>query len=119
MWQNDQQRAAVCDRLCTEAGIRERLWYVTSAEPTDAAVAVRDGRTLLSHGERLMALAAWDLWNGTGNVRIVDLVDTLDPRNLKTLAGALRAIANGPEAIDHWLLYSGRPLRLVRDAPDQ
>ena len=108
MFKNEQQRAAVCDCLCAEARLRERMWTTQGPDgypgPTKAAVQVRSGKFPLSPGERKVVLAAWDIWNGSGKVKVGDLMYGLDRHNLETLGSCLTAMANGPHAIDLWLL---------------
>ncbi len=119
MFQNTRQQAAVCHQLCVEARIPMRMWTIEPPEPTEDAVKVCKGITRLSRHESLMVRAAWDIWNGYGKVEIVELVEVLNSHNLKTVADCLKAIANGPEAIDRWLRgESARILRVVRDDDD-
>lgn len=123
---SDEQRAAVCNRLCEAAQIRTRMWRIIPPGPTDAAKHVKTARPLLhpsrfglSRSSNLIVLAAWDIWDGSGDVRIGALLEGLDPPVLRILAAALKAIAAGPEAIDDWLLYgTGRMLRAVRADDD-
>lgn len=103
MFQSEMQRAAVCEHLCQTARLRDRMWTLDPPGPTQAAIQVVRGKAPLSHGEKLMVLAAWDIWNGTGKCRVGELVDVLDGTNLATLGDCLKAIANGPRAVTRWL----------------
>jgi hypothetical protein len=52
-----------------------------------------------------MILAAWDVWDGTGQCTLGACMDVLDRRGLHMVATLLRAISKGrPEAIDGWLV---------------
>jgi hypothetical protein len=58
----------------------------------------------VSPGERLMVLAAWDVWNGRGKLRWMEAIDRLDRENLSLLQSLTAAYATGtPAAFDRWL----------------
>lgn len=61
--------------------------FWTSEGPTPNAFAVLEGRMSLSDGERTLVLAAFDLWNGHGDLRFqkLMLLDTLNTKRLCTL----------------------------------
>lgn len=93
--------ARVCRALCADVGLGG-LW--TDDGPTDRAMELRDaGGGPLSTGERIMVLAAWDVWNSDGNVRLSDVVHRLDDHRLATIASLLLAVMGGSNAIDAWL----------------
>lgn len=88
----------------------DRLW--TDSGPTTEAVDLCTARGgyragALSHRERTMLLAAFDLWNGQGLVPLAAILD-LPPDSLEMVGALLRAIARGHGAIDDWLMAAER-----------
>lgn len=54
-------------------------------------------RNSFSHGEKLLIKIALDLWNESGQAKLVELMDTLDPSNFQALIQAFEFIRNpGP-----------------------
>ncbi len=105
MFKNDQQRAAVCQVVCTLGKVPGTYW--TDDGPTEAAKAVLDDRDALSSGERLMVLVAWDVWNGHGKVHIERLLRTLDGDNLRHVGWLLYALSFGQVGVE--ALFAGAP----------
>ena len=93
LFQNDQQRAAVCSALCAKAGFAS-FW--TEQGPSERAKELlkEDGGPM-SAGERIMFLVAWAVWNGHGKVLLADVVERLDDSNLEAIGSLLVAFAQG------------------------
>jgi hypothetical protein len=107
-FRNEAERAAVCAALCSHVNKAGVTWW-TEDGPTDAAVAVVEGRSGLSHGERLMVLVAWAVWNGRGSVNLSELMDTLDGRNIRAVGLLLVALAgDAPGSVARWLEQYGK-----------
>jgi hypothetical protein len=101
VFRSDAQLARVCRALCADVGLAH-LW--TDDGPSDEAIGLRDaGGGPLSSGERIMVLAAWDVWNSHGSTNLGDVVHRLDGRRLATIGTLLVAVAGGMHAIDAWL----------------
>lgn len=101
MFRSDEQLARTCRALCSLAGLGS-LWTLEGPSPRAMALLEADGGPL-SSGERVVVLAAWNIWNGSGNVSLSDVVHRLDDRCLAALGSLLVAIAGGGSAIDRWL----------------
>ena len=103
MWQTEEQRGRACRALLATLGLAH---YWGDGRPSDDAVAVLEKRGPgLSHGERLLVLVAWDLWNSGGNTPLGELLDVLDPERTRALLGLISAANSenyGP-AIDAWI----------------
>lgn len=103
MFTSDTQKCAVIRALLKQV----RLDYLWTLEgPTDAAIKLLEARGgPLSHGEQLMLLAAFDVWNGDGRATLGELLSVLDNQNLANLGTLLVALAspNAGRAVDAWL----------------
>ena len=109
MFRSEAQLARVCQALCADVGLA-RLW--TEDGPSDEAVELRDaGGGPLSSGERIMVLAAWDVWNSHGATNLGDVMHRLDGHRLATLGSLLLAVAGGMYAVDEWLRKRERERR--------
>ena len=87
MWDSDKQQCVVIRRLLTATHL-ERLW--TNEGPTDEACQLLESKGgPMSHGEIVMLKVAFDLWNGTGNATVDDLVVVLDDDNLRAVMAAI------------------------------
>src|SRR5947209_16879723 len=101
MFRNDRQ---ACEALQMFLGtVRlEHLW--TPDGPTTAALRYRDANGgPLSSGERIILLAAFDLWNQSGGLKLVEALESLDTKRTHKLLSLLSAITNGSDAVDQWL----------------
>jgi hypothetical protein len=101
MFRNDHQLALACRALLAQARL-ERFW--TSAGPTREALELleADGGAL-SSGERVMLLGAFAIWNGSGDVRLAEIIDTLDVRWARPLCSLVISAKHGPDHVDSWL----------------
>lgn len=82
------------DQLCTEHGPTDRMIDLVGA-----------GGGPLSSGERLMLLAAWDVWRGGGHdsPSLGAAIGRLDDRCLRRLGEVLVALSRGDAAARKWL----------------
>jgi hypothetical protein len=101
-----KQQSQACYLLLDSAGLR-RFWG-NKGGPTEEAVEllgeIKDGDPcLLSSGEVVVLRTAFDLWNGTGGVRLSDIFDILDEKTRLMVVELLYAAGNKPEAVDTWL----------------
>lgn len=89
MWKSEKARCAAIRKMLSGSSV-QRLW--TDSGPTGEAIDLlaADGGPL-SSGERVLLLAAFDLWNGMGKCRLSELLSTLDEDNLRLVAEALLA----------------------------
>ena len=105
LFRDDHQASHAIRVLLAVAPGMDRLW--TEHGPTTEAIdlcTTRGGYRAgaLSHPRRTMLLAAFDLWNGQGQVPLAAVLD-LPADSLEMLSALLRAIARGHGAIDDWL----------------
>jgi len=106
-FRDDVQLARACDALCRRVRT-PACWVVTidgkGASATTYAVDVRDGKVGLSHGERLIVLAAWAFWNGGDNkLPFAELIETLSNDQLEAIFSLALARSEGAAAVDRWL----------------
>lgn len=64
---------------------------------------------VLSSGEGLILRVALDIWNGTGNANVSDLVHILDKERLDLVLSLLAAVNAGSDAVDEWIAKRGEP----------
>ena len=101
MFRNERQRSAVAYVLLDSLQLG-KLWTVEG--PTEAACTLLKKRGgSLSSGERLILLAAFDLWNGDGHADFSELLYRLDDTRLHLLGSFLVAFASGSSGVDRWL----------------
>ena len=101
MFRNSRQKSEVLQTLLESVSL-DHLW--TPNGPTDAALRYRDANGgPLSSGERIMLLATFDLWNGTGGLKFAEMPGPLDPRRAQKLLSLLSAMTYGSDAVDRWL----------------
>lgn len=76
-WRNEGERARAC-RTLLETVRKGDLW--TSRGPTDEAERLRDavGGSYLTRYERVVLLAAFALWDGSGGLTLAEILDELD-----------------------------------------
>lgn len=90
MWRSEKARNSAIRSMLASTPAVSRLWSETG--PTDAAVELLErGGGYLSSGERVVLRAAFDLWNGQGNCKVGELLDTLDAVRLRAVANAILA----------------------------
>jgi hypothetical protein len=101
MFSSHRQKCEAIKILLTTVRL-ERLW--TLGGPKREAFKYRDcdGRPL-SSGERVMVLAAFDLWNGSGGLKFHEVPLTLDAAKAHKLLTLLLAISTGGDAVDQWI----------------
>ncbi len=94
MWASEDARTQTILRLLEtahlyspDARIDRGLW--TEEGPTQVALGYLKNGAPLSHGESLVLLVAFDLWNGGGGAEVGDLLYTLDARNLRAVCLAM------------------------------
>jgi hypothetical protein len=106
MFASERQRARVCQALCRSVRLKG-MW--TDQGPSALAVNLlnRDGGPL-STGERIMFLAAWNVWSGEGSVNLGDVIHRLDNKNLRALGSLMIAVVRQPNGVDQWLLQMER-----------
>jgi hypothetical protein len=97
MFRTEQQRARACRTLMDQLFVKD-LW--TNDGPTEKAIDLlqKNGEGL-SSGERVLFLAAWELWNSTGQLRFADLL-RLDDAKLHAVGSLLVALAKGGGNVD-------------------
>lgn len=112
MFRDDQQLARACRALLARVGLAE-LW--TSSGPTPRALDLleHDGGPL-SSGERIVLLAAFAFWNGSGGLRLAELIESLDASHCDALCALVVAAKYGADAIDEWLAEHERRVRPVQ-----
>lgn len=105
MWRNDAQACRAIRVLLGTLFDQKRvnLWWRDDG-PTKTAVKLyeRKGGSL-SHGESILFMAAFDLWNGEGGVRLSDVLHVLDTRRTEALCSLIVAHHRGSLAIEGWL----------------
>jgi hypothetical protein len=97
---DDRQLAACCRALCGRARL---AYYWTLEGPTDAAIAIRDGRDPLSHGESILVRAAWAFWNGEGGLKFAEIIEALDADHAEAVCLLVVAMKRGGRAVDAWI----------------
>jgi hypothetical protein len=106
MFRDDRQLAIACRTLLAKARLG-RLW--TADGPTDEALRLLDADGgPLSSGERIMLLAAFAFWNGSGGLRVAEIVETLDLELAQGVCSLVIAVKHGSKHVDSWLsVYGG------------
>jgi hypothetical protein len=106
MFRDDRQLALACRTLLATARL-ERLW--TDKGPTaEAAELLETDGGPLSSGERVMLLAAWAFWNGSGGVTLADVLERLDADPAEALCFLVLASKYDADAVDDWLVEHAR-----------
>jgi len=104
LWLDDMTRARAIKALLASAG----LGYLWSAEgPTNLARQPGTSEKLTLE-ERIMLSAAWALWDGSGTLRITDLV-CVDERWLDATVSLVMAFGTGQGAIEAWIAEHETP----------
>jgi hypothetical protein len=99
VFRDDRQLARACRALLASVRLA-RLWTTDGPTPEALALLEANGGPL-SSGERIMVLAAFALWNGSGELRLAEVVATLDRERMAALCSLL--IASREDAVDAWL----------------
>jgi hypothetical protein len=106
MFRDDLQLACACRALLATVRL-ERLWGECGPTPEASRLLGADGGPL-SCGERVMLLAAWAFWNGSGGVTLAELVERLDAEPAEALCFLVLASKYGGDAVDDWIAEHGR-----------
>jgi hypothetical protein len=111
MFRDDAQLARCCRALMAQARM-EKLWTV--AGPTPHALELLDANGgPLSSGERIMLLVTFAFWNGRGELRFAEIVETLDVEPTGAVCLLLTAVKRGADQVDAWLDTYGVPPELT------
>ncbi len=111
MFRDDLQLARACRALLATVRL-ERLW-ADGGPTSEATRLLRENGGPLSSGERVMLLAAWAFWNGSGGVTLAELLERLDAEPAEALCFLLLASKHGGDAVDDWIAEHGKT-ELVR-----
>lgn len=115
MFRNDRQASRVIQMLLRTLDL-EHLW--TDQGPTRTALQYKNSNGgPLSSGERLMLLAVFDLWDGSGRLPFNELVAGMDAERTAKLLSVVAALGCGSSAVDQWLLHETSQLESPRPAP--
>jgi hypothetical protein len=101
MFRDDLQLARACRTLLATVRLG-RLW--TEYGPTAEARRLLDADGgPLSSGERVMLLAAWAFWNGSGGLTLADVLERLDVEPAEALCFLVLASKYGSDSVDDWI----------------
>lgn len=100
MWASDEQACRAIKKLLDSARLGH-LW--TESGPTDGALKIIGKGSGCSHGELLMTQAAFDFWNGCGNLELGRMLAVLDNDRLEAICGLAVALGRGNAAIERWI----------------
>lgn len=93
MFRDQDQLHQACGVLC--AGVHaSNAWTPTGPS---------NSKSHLSTGQRIVVQVCLDIFNGTGNASLPDLIRWVDKTNLERIFSLLTALQRGPAAIDQWL----------------
>ncbi len=107
MFRSRRCQARVARALVARVGL-ERLW--SDEGPTPEARLLREAEHLpLAARERALCRLAWLIWDDSSEITLGDLLDLTDGEDLATVAGLLRSMSLGADAVDAWL--EGRKTR--------
>lgn len=106
MFRDDLQLARACRALLSTVRL-DRLW--SREGPTaEAAELLEANGGPLSSGERVMLLAAWAFWNGSGGLTVAEILERLDGEPAEALCFLVMASKYGADAVDDWLAENDR-----------
>ena len=109
MFRDDHQLARACRALLATVRL-ETLW--NDHGPTlDATELLESNGGPLSSGERVVLLAAWAFWNGSGGLTLAEVIERLDGEPAEVLCFLVMASKYGADAVDDWLAEHERPER--------
>jgi Ohr subfamily peroxiredoxin len=98
MLRDDQQLARACRALLATVRL-EGLWTEDGPTPEASELLEADGGPL-SSGERIVLLAAWTFWNGSGGLRLAEVLEQLDADPMEALCFLVMASKYGD---DRWV----------------
>jgi hypothetical protein len=107
MFRDDHQLARACRALLATVCL-DHLWSQDGPTSRARDLLERDGGPL-SSGERVMLLAAWAFWNGSGGLTLAEVLERLDAEPAEALCFLMMASKYGADAVDDWLVEHGRP----------
>jgi hypothetical protein len=106
MFRDDRQLSRVCRTLLATVRLAG-LW--TDRGPTPAAQALLEANGgPLSSGERVIFLAAWAFWNGSGGVTLAEVLERLDAGPAEALCFLVLASKYGADAVDDWIVENAQ-----------
>jgi hypothetical protein len=76
MLRADQQLARACRALLASVRL-ERLWTEDGPTP-EASRLIEAPGGVLSSGQRIVLLAAWTFWNGSGGPKLAEVLEQFD-----------------------------------------
>src|SRR5262245_52613589 len=79
----DKQLARACRALLATVHL-ERLWTEYGPTPEASELLEADGGPF-SSGQRIVLLAAWTFWNGSGGRRLADVLEQFDADPMEAL----------------------------------
>lgn len=111
-FRNDHQRALACRTLLSFLNLE--VYFTTEGRPGPTELASellacikRDGPCMLSSGERILFLAAFDFWNGAGAASIWQIQSHLNVNIIHAIGELLIACNEDPELtgepVDVWV----------------
>jgi hypothetical protein len=106
MFRDDRQLARACRTLLATVRLG-RLWGEDGPTCEAKALLESDGGPL-SSGERVMLLAAWAFWNGSGGLSLAEVLERLDGEPAEALCFLVMASKYGADAVDDWLVEHAR-----------
>ena len=109
MFRDDPQLSRACHTLLAMVRL-ERLWTEQGPTPQARALLEANGGPL-SSGERVMLLAAWAFWNGSGGVTLAEVLERLDLDPAEALCFLVLAAKYGADAVDDWIFEHARNRR--------
>jgi hypothetical protein len=83
MLRDDQQLARACRALLATVRL-DRLWTEDGPTPEASRLLEADGAPL-SSGQRAVLLAAWTFWNGSGGLKLAEILEQFDADPMEAL----------------------------------
>jgi hypothetical protein len=111
-FRNDKERALFIISFLTRTSVARKFDDAFTVDgPSRGALrwAKQKGGPL-SHGEAIILSVAFDFWNGEGWCKLEELLHTLDGTNLRAIADALIAYADGPTGISRYIVHTAADL---------
>jgi lipoyl-dependent peroxiredoxin len=114
MLRRDQQLARACRALLATVRL-ERLWTDDGPSPDAFRLLEADGGPL-SSGQRIVLLAAWTFWNGSGGLKLAEVLEQFDADPMQALCFLVMAsrcsdnrwFDGGSEHLEHLELTKGK-----------
>jgi hypothetical protein len=104
-FKDDVQRARACRGLLAPAGL-QYLFTINGPNQEAKALLEKNGDPL-ERTERVLFLAAWDLWCGWGKLHFNDILTRIDLRDTERIASLVVAAKRNTAAVDAWLTHYG------------